>query len=106
MSQSKFEVGELVIMQNATYFSEIDGELATVVKPLGIRSCFDLHLMKRVWAHVYGVKVLKDSEPKLCCRPWQLRKYYPRSEPRCKKQNRSVDQNQKLTLPPAELQES
>ena len=74
MDQPKFKVGELVIMQHATYFSETDGELATIITPLGLRSGFDLHLMKRTWSHVYGVKVLNGTDLTLLCRPWQLRK--------------------------------
>lgn len=99
MSQSKFKVGELVIMQHATYFSETDKELAIVTIPLGLRSGFDLHLMKRVWAHVYGVKVLNGSELKLWCRPWQIRKLNPGGDSSCRKQVCSRDQNQKVALP-------
>ena len=98
MSQTKFKVGELVIMQHATYFSETDGELATVITSLGLRSCFDLHMMKRTWSHVYGVKVLNDTELKLWCRPWQLRKLDPGIEPTSRKQVCSRIEKQQVAL--------
>ena len=98
MSQPKFEVGELVIMQHATYFSETDGELATVIVPLGLRSCFDLNLMKKTWSHVYGVKVLNGTELRLWCRPWQLRKLDADKETFSGKQIRSRGNNRKTKL--------
>jgi len=77
MSYPKFKVGEMVIMVNATYFTETDWMLGIITLPLAVRLCTDLHLMKEVWSHVYGVKVLMKGEPKLCCRPWQIRKLHP-----------------------------
>jgi hypothetical protein len=74
MAYSKFQVGEIVITQHATYFSEFDGSLGVVIYPLQRRLCLDLNLMERVYSHVYGVQLLVSGEPRLWFRPWQLRK--------------------------------
>ena len=74
MAYSKFQVGEMVITQHATYFNEFDGSLGVVIYPLQRKLCLDLNLMERVYAHVYVVQLLVSGEPRLCFRPWQLRK--------------------------------
>ena len=74
MAYPKFKVGEMVITQHATYFTEFDGSLGVVIYPLQRKLCMDLNLMERVPGHVYGVKLLVKGEPRLCLRPWQLRK--------------------------------
>ena len=74
MTQPKFKVGEMVITQHATYFTEFDGSLGVITQPLQRRLCTDLNLMERVYAHVYGVRLLVKGEPHLWFRPWQLRK--------------------------------
>ena len=74
MTYPKFEVGEMVVAQHATYFSEYDGSPGIVTQPLGIRRGMDLNLMEKVFAHVYGVRLLVRGEPSFWFRPWQLRK--------------------------------
>ena len=74
MAQPKFSVGEMVITQHATYFSELDGSLGIITQPLQRRLCNDLNLMEKVYGHVYQVKLLVEGEPRLSLRPWQLRK--------------------------------
>ena len=74
MAYPKFKVGELVITQHATFFTEFNGSLGVVILPLGRRECTDLNQMKKVYAHVYGVRLLREGEPRLWFRPWQLRK--------------------------------
>ena len=96
MSQPVFNVGELAIMQHATYFYETDGGLGIVTGPLMMRRGFDLHLMKWVRAHVYQITVLNGTEQKLLCRPWQLRKLEQGGKPKSKKRRCSSDRNRKL----------
>ena len=73
MAYPKFKVGEMVITQHATYFTEFDGSLGVVIYPLQRKLCMDLNLMERVPADVYGVKLLLNGEPRFWLRPWQLR---------------------------------
>ena len=96
MSQPVFKVGELAILQHATYFYETDGGLVIVTDPLIMRRGFDLHLMKWVWAHVYRVTVMDGSEQKLLCRPWQLRKLEQEGKSKSRKRSRSSNKNRKL----------
>ena len=70
MAQPIFEIGELVITQHATYFSELDGSLGIITKPLQRKLCTDLHLMEKVYGHVYGVRLLVKGEPQLTFRNW------------------------------------
>ena len=74
MTQPKFEVGEMVITQHATYFSEYDGMPGVVTRSLQTRLCMDLNLMTKYYAHVYRVRLLVRGGPSFCFRPWQLRK--------------------------------
>ena len=74
MAQPKFEVGEMVITQYATYFSEFDGSLGVITQPLQRKLCKDLNLMRQVYSHVYQVRLLVKGETHLWLRPWQLRK--------------------------------
>ena len=74
MTQPKFKVGEMVITQHATYFTEFDGSLGVITQPLRRKFCRDLNLMTQVYSHVYQVRLLVEGEPHLWLRPWQLKK--------------------------------
>ena len=96
MNQPTFKVGELAIMQHATYFYETEGALAIVTGPLEIRHAYDLHLMKWVRAHVYRIAVLNGTEQKLLCCPWQLRKLGQEGNLKSRKRKCSRNKNRKL----------
>ncbi|MGD2171374.1 MAG: hypothetical protein PVJ78_05195 [Gammaproteobacteria bacterium] len=98
MAQPIFEIGELVITQHATYFSELDGSLGIITKPLQRKLCTDLHLMEKVYGHVYGVRLLVKGEPQLYLRPWQLRKLGYDDQIEFKSVARKSKQNSKSKL--------
>jgi len=63
-----YQVGELVIMQNASYYTEWNGALGVVVSPLALRTSMDLVTMQYRTSASYRVRVLADD-----ARPHQLR---------------------------------
>jgi hypothetical protein len=68
-----FKVGELVIMQNASYYTEWNGALGVVVSPLALRTSMDLVTMRYRTSSSYRVKVLADDGVIVDARPHQLR---------------------------------
>ncbi len=68
-----FKVGELVIMQNASYYTEWNGALGVVVNPLALRTSMDLVTMRYRTSASYRVKVLADDGVIVDARPHQLR---------------------------------
>lgn len=70
----KFSVGELVILQKATYFSEWDGAIGQIVGPLKLRCCRDMHTMQTEWHKRYSVLPLAEGAFEVYCHENQLRK--------------------------------
>jgi hypothetical protein len=68
-----FKVGELVIMQNASYYTEWNGALGVVVSPLALRTSMDLVTMRYRTSASYRVRVLADDGVIVDARPHQLR---------------------------------
>ena len=77
---NKFEVGEWVILQNATTFSEHDGWLAEIIQGGQDGVALDLRTMEYVWCFYYQVRLIQEGveqapfKGEFGCRPWQLRK--------------------------------
>jgi len=70
----KFSVGELVILQNATYFSEWNGVIGEVLGALQLRNCMDMHTMETEWLQRYSVLPLVEGAFRIHCAERQLRK--------------------------------
>ena len=75
----QFQVGELVIMQNATYFEEYDGFPARVLEAGRMRELRNLTTMELVHVYSYRVKILAGGESieddlGVYASSWQLRK--------------------------------
>jgi hypothetical protein len=68
-----YQVGELVIMQNASYYTEWNGALGVVVSPLALRTSMDLVTMRYRTSASYRVRVLADDGVVVDARPHQLR---------------------------------
>lgn len=68
-----FQVGELVIMQNATFFEEHNGAPAVIIAALELRSPMNLFTMKNEDLWVYRVRILIENTPVVAARPHQLR---------------------------------
>lgn len=76
---TQFEVGNLVIMQNGTVFTEFDGSLAIVVDRGRYRQAMNMITMQYEWHYLYGIRVIKEVDAlsvdndQLCVRPGQIR---------------------------------
>jgi hypothetical protein len=76
---AQFQVGNLVILQNATTFLEYNGFLAVITDLGRYRRAMNSITMKREWHYSYKVKVIKALDElsvdngQLCVRPWQIR---------------------------------
>ncbi len=71
---SQFAVGEIVILQNATYFEEWDGALAEVLEGYTLRNPMDMNSMQRSCIATYRVMPLANDGFVVNCTPDQLRK--------------------------------
>jgi len=71
-----FKVGELVIMQNASYYTEWNGALGVVVSPLAPRTSMDLLSMQYRTNASYRVKVLTRDGIVVDARPHQIRRLH------------------------------
>ncbi len=71
-----FKVGELVIMQNASYYTEWNGALGVIVSPLAPRTSMDLVSMKYRTNPSYRVKVLTQDGIIVDARPHQIRRLH------------------------------
>ena len=69
-----FQVGELVIMQNATYFEEHNGAPGVITEALSLRRPMNMITMEHEDIRGYWVRILVDNAPVVTARPWQLRK--------------------------------
>ncbi|MFO8002925.1 hypothetical protein [Thioalkalivibrio sp.] len=69
-----FKVGELVIMQNASYYTEWNGALGVIVSPLAPRTSMDLITMHYRTNASYRVKVLTRDGIVVDARPHQIRR--------------------------------
>jgi len=69
-----FKVGELVIMQNASYYTEWNGALGVIVSPLAPRTSMDLLSMQYKTNASYRVKVLTEDGIVVDARPHQIRR--------------------------------
>jgi hypothetical protein len=67
------QVGDLVIMQNASYYTEWNGALGVVVSPLSLRTSMDLMHMQYFTSPSYRVKVLIQDGFIVDARPHQIR---------------------------------
>ncbi|AHF00054.1 hypothetical protein [Thioalkalivibrio paradoxus] len=76
-----FKVGELVIMQNASYYTEWNGALGVVVSALAPRTSMDLLSMRYRTSPSYRVKVLASEGIVVDARPHQLRRLRGPEEP-------------------------
>jgi hypothetical protein len=68
-----FKVGELVIMQNASYYTEWNGALGVIVSPLAPRTSMDLLSMQYRTNPSYRVKILARDGIVVDARPHQIR---------------------------------
>jgi len=73
---TRFKVGELVIMQNASYYTEWNGALGVVVSPLAPRTSMDLLTMRYRTSESYRVKVLTADGVVVDARPHQIRRLH------------------------------
>ena len=71
---AQFEVGELAVLKNASYFEEWDGALAVVVGGLILRYPRDMHTMECEPLLAYKVRPLVEGAIEVNCQPHQLRK--------------------------------
>jgi hypothetical protein len=71
-----FKVGELVIMQNASYYIEWNGALGVIVSPLVPRTSMDLLSMQYRTNPSYRVKVLAQDGIVVDARPHQIRRLH------------------------------
>jgi hypothetical protein len=71
-----FKVGELVIMQNASYYTEWNGALGVIVSPLAPRTSMDLVSMRYRTNPSYRVKVLTRDGIVVDARPHQIRRLH------------------------------
>lgn len=77
---TQFKIGELVVMQYATYFHEYDGALAVITDMLNWRDALDLNTMQNHSFRAYGIQVLRMPEcllpegKSLVAAPYQLRR--------------------------------
>ncbi len=69
-----FKVGELVIMQHASYYTEWNGALGVIVSPLAPRTSMDLLSMQYRTNASYRVKVLTQDGIVVDARPHQIRR--------------------------------
>jgi hypothetical protein len=67
-------VGELVILQNADYHTELNGQLCVVTGALGWRQPLDLFTMTYEWTWGYEVRPLYPDANLLTSRPDQVRR--------------------------------
>ncbi len=72
----EFQVGELVIMQNADYWEEYDGVPAVVIGPNVTRYALGLLAMEWRFVHSYDVRLLADPPKYVFARHDQLRKLH------------------------------
>lgn len=69
-----FKVGELVVMQHASYYTEWNGALGVIVSPLAPRTSMDLLTMRYRTSASYRVKVLAADGMVVDARPHQIRR--------------------------------
>lgn len=69
-----FKVGELVIMQHASYYTEWNGALGVIVSPLAPRTSMDLLSMEYRTNASYRVKVMAHDGIVVDARPHQIRR--------------------------------
>jgi hypothetical protein len=56
---AEFQVGELVVMQNASVFEEYQECLAVIAEPLQYRAAMDTIQMEPVGLYCYGVMIIQ-----------------------------------------------
>ena len=71
---AQFKVGELAVLQNASYFEEWDGALAVVVGGLALRYPLNMYTMDCEPMLTYRVRPLVEGAIDVNCQPNQLRK--------------------------------
>ncbi len=72
-NQRTFEVGEIVIMQRASYYSEWNGHLGLVVGGIALRSAMDMVSMTGECILCYQVEILAKDGMTVFAEPHQLR---------------------------------
>ena len=77
----RFSVGELVVMQHASYHDEYNGEPAIVVGGLAPRRALNLVSMTCETVICYDVRVLAEPDLTLFAMPHQLRPLRGEPEP-------------------------
>jgi hypothetical protein len=77
---AQFKLGELAVLQNASYFAEWDGALALVVGGLALRYPRNMHTMECEPLLAYKVRPLVEGAIDVTCQPYQLRKLDDRGE--------------------------
>lgn len=77
---TEFQIGNLVIMQNGTVFTEYDGFLAVIVDRGRYRRAMNMITMQCEWHYLYKVRLIREVDAlsvdggQLCVRPWQIRR--------------------------------
>ena len=72
----KFQIGEIVIIQNSDYWIEHDGVPAVVIGPYLLHLGMDLRIMRKRHVYTYTVRVLVDPPRCVYTRPDQMRKLH------------------------------
>ena len=70
----RFRVGELVILQHATYYEEYNGSLGVVTEPLAPRTGLNLCTMESEITLSYKVRILAEESLDVQATAAQLRK--------------------------------
>ncbi len=72
---NNFKVGDLVIMQNATYYTEYDGSPAVITSPLDVREAVDMRNGEDRIIACYGVRLLSIPDAlEILAQPHQVRR--------------------------------
>ena len=69
-----FQIGELVIMQKATYFEEHNDAPGIVLEALKRHRSLNMLTMKRESIQGYRIRILVENAPVVTAHPYQLRK--------------------------------
>ena len=94
-----FHVGDLVILQHASFHHEYDGWPAVIVGPFARRKAIDMRTMEPDMLWTWQVRIIKppdctDADDGIVlARPWQIRK------PRADEARRVSNAGKELELP-------
>ena len=76
---SRFSLGDLAVLQNATHYHEYNGWLVEILGPASEKWVMDTRIMERVLIYAYPVRLIYENvealprKGRFRCMPWQLR---------------------------------